>query len=163
MALVLDQVESTAQAQVTTPSWSYTGSLNAARVYHTATLLSNGKVLVAGGISGDGITLNNAELYDPASGTWSITGSLNVPRVYHSATLLQNGKVLVAGGYTNLSNPLSVFESNTAELYDPATGAWSYNGNLNTSWGEHTATLLQNGKVLFAGELFVVFLPTPRS
>jgi hypothetical protein len=74
-----------------------TGSLNIGRVLHTATLLPNGKVLVAGGDNGGGI-LSSAELYDPASGTWSVTGSLNTARRSHTATLLPNGKVLVEGG-----------------------------------------------------------------
>ena len=66
--------------------------------FHTATLLPNGKVLVAGGSNGGG-SLSSAELYDPASGSWSTTGSLATARDYHTATLLPNGKVLVAGGY----------------------------------------------------------------
>ena len=78
-------------------TWSATGSLNTARDYHTATLLPNGKVLVAGGY-GSSFNLASAELYDPASGTWSATGSLSTARFYHTATLLPNGKVLVAGG-----------------------------------------------------------------
>ena len=78
-------------------SWSATGSLNTARYDHTATLLPNGKVLVAGGLITAAI-LASAELYDPASGTWSATGSLNTARDDHTATLLPNGKVLVAGG-----------------------------------------------------------------
>ena len=60
-------------------TWTATGSLNTARYYHTATLLPNGKVLVAGGSDGSG-PLSSAELYDPASGTWSATGSLNTAR-----------------------------------------------------------------------------------
>jgi hypothetical protein len=72
-----------------------TGSLITARVNHTATLLSDGKVLVAGG-SGFGVQ-GTTELYDPASGTWTLTGSLAAQRELHSATLLHNGKVLVAG------------------------------------------------------------------
>ena len=66
--------------------------------YHTATLLPNGKVLVAGGYDSSGVYLSSAELYDPASGTWTATGSLNTARCCHTATLLPNGKVLVAGG-----------------------------------------------------------------
>ena len=99
-----------------TGSWSNTGSLNAAREEHTATLLPNGKVLVAGGY--DGFTLSSAELYDPATGSWSNTGSLGTARRFHTATLLPSGKVLVAGGY-------NVGGFSTAELYDPATGSWS--------------------------------------
>ena len=75
-----------------------TGSLATARDIHTATLLPNGKVLVAGGTNDFG-TLASAELYDPASGTWTATGSLITARASHTATLLPNGKVLVAGGY----------------------------------------------------------------
>src|SRR5438093_977424 len=64
-----------ASAQAVAPSWSYTGNLNKARDLHTATLLPNGKILVAGG---DDISSgNSAELYDPATGTWSSTGNLN--------------------------------------------------------------------------------------
>ena len=74
-----------------------TGSLNIARGNHTATLLPNGKLLVAGGYTG--AYLASAELYDPTTGTWSVTGSLNTARGNHTATLLPSGKVLVAGGY----------------------------------------------------------------
>src|SRR5438874_816593 len=118
-----------------------TGSLATARNGHTATLLPNGKVLVAGGRNGNSI-LASAELYDPASGTWSATGSLATARAFHTATLLPNGKVLVAGG-----------GNNSAELYDPASGTWSATGSLATARAFHTATLLLNGKVLIvAGE-----------
>src|SRR5207302_6314713 len=87
------------QAQVATPSWSYTGSLNTVRLGHTTTLLPNGKVLVAGGCNDLGcLRLDSAELYDPVTGTWGLTGGPNVDRTGHTATLLPNGKVLVAGG-----------------------------------------------------------------
>ena len=88
-------------------SFNDTGSLATAREYHSATLLPNGKALVAGGFSfGTGI-LGSAELYDPASGTWSGTGSLTAARAEQTATLLPNGKVLVAGGTTILPQRLS--------------------------------------------------------
>ena len=80
-----------------TGNWTLTGSLNTARSYHTATLLPDGRVLVAGG-GGNNDFLASAELYDPATGTWTLTGSLNVSRIYHTATLLADGRVLVAGG-----------------------------------------------------------------
>ena len=76
-------------------TWTTTGSLDYARADHTATLLPDGKVLVAGGM---GRSFASAELYDPASGTWTATGSLKSHAVSHTATLLPNGKVLVAGG-----------------------------------------------------------------
>jgi len=80
------------------PDVDNTGALNIARYNHTATLLSNGKVLVAGGTDIYGNVLSNAELYDPGSGTWTTTGAMTATRYNHTATLLPNGKVLVAGG-----------------------------------------------------------------
>ena len=128
-------------------TFNNTGSLTTARLIHTATLLNNGKVLVAGGTPDFNTPLSSAELYDSASGTWTATGSLNTARFFHTATLLPNGKVLVAGGTANGSgNGLS-----SAELYDPASGTWSATGNLNTARSAHTATLLPNGKVLVTG------------
>ena len=90
-------------ANISTPvatgaSWTATGSMTTSpRLAHSATLLANGKVLVAGGLNYSG-TLASAELYDPATGTWTATGSMTNPRLYYTATLLANGKVLVAGG-----------------------------------------------------------------
>src|SRR5438067_2238880 len=95
-----------------------TGSLGTPRSNHTATLLPNGQVLVAGGEESNGF-LTSAELYDPASGTWSATGSLAAARWGHTETLLPNGKVLVAGGFIGISTLVS------AELYDPASGTWT--------------------------------------
>ena len=83
--------------------WRRAGRLNTARDYHTATLLQNGMVLVAGGFDNTGFASASAELYDPASGTWTATGSLNTARYVHTATLLQNGMVLVAGGFDRMA------------------------------------------------------------
>src|SRR5438046_2363997 len=96
----------------TSATWALTGSLNAARVYHTATLLANDMVLVAGGFDSNGDSVS-AEVYDPASGTWTATGDLNTGRAIHTATLLANGMVLVAGGSGNTGYLAS------AEVYDP--------------------------------------------
>ncbi len=125
-------------------TWTATGSLSAVRYSSTATLLPNGKVLVAGGSNSSGY-LASAELYDPENGTWTPTGSLGNARISHTATLLPNGKVLVAGG-AGTGGPLT-----SAELYDPASGTWSDGGSLVTARQAHTATLLSNGNVLFAG------------
>src|SRR5207244_5156313 len=77
-----------------TGNWTPTSSMNFGRTQHTATLLFDGRVLVAGGNDSP----NTAELYDPATGTWTLTGSLNSGRYAHTATLLANGNVLIAGG-----------------------------------------------------------------
>src|SRR6266436_503421 len=113
-----DALDSTTTGPANAPAsgnWTATGSLNNARFLHTATLLPNGKVLVAGGSGITGI-LANAELYNPASGTWTATGSLNTARWEHTATLLPNGKVLVAGGRDS-----SFIVSSSPELYDPTS------------------------------------------
>ena len=74
-----------------------TGSMGVDRANHTATLLANGKVLIAGGVTLSG-EVATAELYDPNTGTFTSTGTMTGPRDRHTATLLANGKVLIAGG-----------------------------------------------------------------
>jgi len=128
-----------------TQTWIVTGSLNTARDEHTATLLPNGKVLVAGGIDIGSTNTATAELYDPASKSWTATGSLNDERSYFTTTLLPDGKVLVAGGDSKEG------ERTSAELYDPASGTWTFTGSLHVARQLHTATLLPDGKVLVAG------------
>ena len=139
---------------VAAPSqWEFTGSLHTARYYHTATLLPDGRALVAGGTGArpqefpyPGIA--STELYDPATGNWTVTGNLNAGRLLHTATLLLNGKVLVAGGWPDHTHNGIMASS---ELYDPATGIWTRTGSMNVGRAAHTATLLSNGKVLVVG------------
>lgn len=133
--------------------WTSTGKMHTARAQYTATLLPSGKVLVAGGEDCPTIncfTLSSAELYDPSMGTWSATGSMTTARVGQTATLLASGKVLVAGG-CNGSGFLCHGPYSSAELYDPATGAWTPTGAMTASRTNHTATLLPGGTVLVAG------------
>ena len=145
---------------VVTHGFVLTGSMATARRFHTATLLPNGKVLVAGGENGFN-TVASAELYDPSSGTFSATGNMTVPRAGHTATLLNNGKVLIAGGSGDCS-PCAALSS--AELYDPATGTFAATtGSLTAARVAHTATLLQSGKVLIAGGDVIFYDPSGQS
>jgi len=131
----------------TTPFSATTGSMTTSRRYHTATVLPNGKVLMAGGMHLAGDAISSAELYDPTTKTFATTGNLGTGRTQHTATLLPNGKVLITGG--SLSG--SSYSAPIAELYDPATGTFTSTGSLITPRYGHTATLLPNGKVLIAG------------
>jgi ribosome modulation factor len=128
-------------------TFSLTGSMTTARSAHTATLLSDGRVLLAGGRSNmSGPVLKTAELYDPKSGTFSpTTGSMTDAREGHTATLLRDGRVLVAGGLDD-SATLA-----TAEIYIPATGSFSPAGTMKVARFSQTATLLPNGRVLIVG------------
>jgi hypothetical protein len=90
------------------------GSMTVARWGHTAALLSNGKVLIAGGGGTGNAVLASTELYDPGVGTFGATGDMAAARAWHTSTLLLDGKVLIAGGairarsYTNsLATPLA--------------------------------------------------------
>ncbi len=146
LTLQFSQGVQAAQSSLT-GKWKITGSMHDARNYHTATLLKNGKVLVAGGWNG-GPYIATAELYNPKTGRWTLTGSMHVARASFTATLLKNGKVLVAGGIGNggFSDMLA-----SAELYDPGTGTWTLTGSMHDPRELHTATLLRNGKVLVTG------------
>jgi N-acetylneuraminic acid mutarotase len=130
-------------------TWALTGSLHVARADFTATLLTNGQVLVVGGRDNNYTPLASAELYNPATGTWKTTGGLHTARYYHTATLLANGQVLVAGGYW-VDGSYTPVPLASAELYNPATGTWAITGSMHTARVQHTATLLQNGQVLVA-------------
>jgi len=117
----------------------------------TATLLPNGKVLVAGGVdhcNSSCPTLSNAELYDPDTGMWSRTGSMSTPRSGHLAALLSDGKVLVVGGQGGDGGFLA-----SAEVYDPRTGRWSPTGSPSAGYTRDSAVLVpgRNGQVLAMG------------
>lgn len=122
--------------------WKPAGSMVAPRDSHTATLLLDGRVLIAGGSNNNNVALESAELFDPVQGIFQATGSMSEARATHTATLLSNGKVLIAGGYPSRSS---------AEVYDPSTGLFTATGSMIAVRDSHTATLLPNGKVLIAG------------
>jgi len=114
----------------------------------TATLLQNGKVLIAGGLSYGGYA-KIAEVYDPITQSWAPTGAMIEGRYGHTATLLPTGEVLVFGGAGEFRN--STEPNPTAELYDPTRGTWRNVNGPFQNWYHHTATLLRNGKVLACG------------
>jgi hypothetical protein len=128
-------------------------TLNASRYQHSATLLNDGTVLIAGGINcpaaGGCTYLASAEIYDPANKLFTNTGSLAAPRSA-PAVLLQNGKVLIAGGYEcdSAGNCASL---SSAEIYDPTSHTFAPAANMTSARNGHTMTLLHNGQVLIAG------------
>jgi len=137
-------------------SFTTTGGMSTPRMSHTATLLPNGKVLIAGGWRYGTVPTvwATAELYDPATGAFSLTGSMTTKRVGHTATLLADGRVLIAGGcagrgalFFSVGTPLS-----SAEIYDPDTGTFAPAGNMTAArcWFV-TSTLLADGRILIAG------------
>lgn len=139
-----------------TGTFTSTGSMTAGRDFNTATLLADGRVLLAGGSTGTNVDdpsltkddVASAEIYDPRTGTFAPTGSMLDGRGYHSATLLSDGRVLVVGGggdYTNRSFLAS------AELYDPTKGTFTATGPLAAARTYHAATLLDDGRVLVTG------------
>jgi len=118
--------------------------MTARRGRPTATLLSDGDVLIVGGEERDNQSLASAEIFHAETLTFQTTGSMRHPRVSHTATLLNDGRVLIAGGYADAV-------SSTAELYDPKTGTFAETGRLSTPRCKHTAGALPDGRVLVAG------------
>ena len=148
-----------------TGTFSATGPMDHGREFHTATLLADGRVLIAGGYTAPppaaagGITLASvrtaesatsvlatAEIYDPTTGRFSKTGSMSTFRDHHTATRLDDGRVLVIGGGGE-----GYASSTSADVYDPATGEFSETGSMTTGRWLHTATLLADGRVLVLG------------
>jgi len=179
-------------------TWTPTGNLDACvatspdacagRNLHTAVLLPNGEVLVAGGlgvahpgsavkvcsdgafnapvcVGADGALLGSAEIYSPTTGTWRSAGSMVTPRLSHAATLIEGpacgtacGKVLVSGGVFDGTGDFTP----SAELFDPGTGLWSATGPMRVARGGHTATPLAGGQVLVTGGSAAYVSYTPR-
>ena len=145
-----------ASAELYDPStgkFTRTGDMTEPRGEATATALRNGKVLIVGGGSGHYPSQNvyrSAELYDPATGKFTSTGQMTVGCHKHAAVLLPSGKVLVVGGSDNRDWH---GEYSSAEIYDPATGAFSATGTMSTARFKlpYAVALQANGTVLVAG------------
>src|SRR5947207_3613447 len=143
------ELSASGPSQRTGGIWTATGDLGTPRWRHTATLLPNDQVLVAGG-DGNSSALASAQLYHPAIGRWQRIADMNHSHVDHTATLLPNGLVLVAGGAA-CNGAGSTGRCGPSELYDPTTRTWTDTDSLRRARWDHTATLLPNGQVLVAG------------
>ncbi len=119
-------------------TFSPTGSLTTARFGQPATLLADGRVLIAG--SQYRVSVASAELYDPKTGTFHVTGPMTTAGGV-TATRLLDGRVLITGGGNG----------SKAEVYDPTTGTFKPTGSMKTARWQQTATLLPDGRVLVAG------------
>ncbi|MBK7539149.1 MAG: hypothetical protein IPI49_28040 [Myxococcales bacterium] len=133
-----------------TNAWTPASSMGTARTFHTATLLTNGKVLVVGGSNNIDGFLASAELYDPETNAWTPAGTMAESRHGHTATLLGSGMILVVGGFRGPNVELA-----NAELYDPVGNLWTPAGAMAAGRYIHTATLLGSGRVLVTGGGFV--------
>jgi hypothetical protein len=147
---------STASAEIFNPKtsqWSLVPPMAVARARHTAVLLPDGEVLVAGGATtfhlDAGIVSASAELFNPRTNSWRAAASMPEPRYVHESVLLHDGRVLLAGGWYAMSNADPSHE--TAVIYDPATDKWSATGSMTTARAEFGLAMLLDGRVLVAG------------
>jgi hypothetical protein len=150
---VADSASQTATKDVTIqinsiPAFTFTGSMATPRIFHTATLLSSGQVVVVGGKDNNGNAVATAETYEPGPRTFTrALTTLNHARFSHTATLLDAFTILIAGGTGLAGTSLS-----SAEIYDSETGSFlNTAGPMTTARSQHTDTMLSDGTVLLAG------------
>ncbi|HSN74672.1 MAG TPA: kelch repeat-containing protein [Anaerolineae bacterium] len=133
--------------------WTEAQPLKSDRASHTAALLNDGRVLVAGGISandrGSRPAGGDAWLYDPQTDTWTATGPMVTPRLDSASVRLPDGRVLVSGGFT-YEDPVPKIWAST-EIYDPASNTWTAAANLAQARYTHALVLLPDGQVLAVG------------
>ena len=120
--------------------------MTTARGRHTATILPDFKVLIAGGNDQHGVVLATTEIYDPTTETFSPAAKMTVPREGHVAGSLSDGKVLIAGGATHGGMALS-----SCEDYDYETGKFTPRGNMHARRVHAVATVLRDGRILVTG------------
>ena len=149
----------TARAEIFDPAthmWTLTESMSSERIHPVAVLLTDGRVLVTGDgpfVSSSTFTVGaakgTAEIYDPDTGKWTPTVEMSRPRTGNTLTLLPDGRVLAVGGEDPTGDDYVVYS--TTEIFDPATNSWSPGPDLSEPRGDHTATLLLDGRVLLVG------------
>jgi len=133
------------QVELYDPFWAGVGPMSEGRQDHSATLLQDGRVLLAGGGDGGSGARSTAELFDPLTATFSTVGMID-PRTKHAAAALANGSVLLAGGQGGSTGFLS-----SAEIFEPATNRFTRTASMASPRLDHTATALTDGRVLVAG------------
>ena len=129
--------------------WRETDSLKIDRAFQTATLLNNGKLLISGGETDEGIELKESEIFDPTLEKWTVVDSLNTARYRHSEILLSNGNVLISGGL-NFTYPTAPWLK-SCEVYNPTTNNWEVVTSMNYTRVAHSSIILNNGYILFTG------------
>jgi hypothetical protein len=143
--------------------------MNDGRWMHTATLLTDGRVLITGGRNNNCTancqmySLNSAEIFDPATGSYTPTGFMHYSRYNHTATLLSDGRVLILGGESTEDLGTGNDQVGVAEVYDPSTGQFTTWTSLIVPRSSHQATLLNNGLLWVTGGFKVSGFPTERT
>jgi hypothetical protein len=144
-----DGLAPTASAELydpTTGTWSSIESMSVPRNAPTMTEISQGKVLVTGGVGSSNEPLLSAEVYEPDKGRWRLTQDMGSPRMHHTATALSDGRVLVVGG-----GRAGIAALGSAEVFDVGKASWTPVESMSGLRYNHAAILLPGGKVLVAG------------
>ncbi|MBI5852477.1 MAG: hypothetical protein HZB39_15805 [Planctomycetes bacterium] len=128
-------------------------SMTTPRALAFATRLSDGRVLVCGGVDATGVVLASAEVFDPATNTFTPTGSMTVARAAFDGTILADGRVMVAGGTTTLADAVAALSNaqDTVEIWSPTSGTWTRVASMGDRLLAPDLTLLTTGSVLLSG------------
>jgi N-acetylneuraminic acid mutarotase len=131
-------------------TWAPAANLLDGHVAHTATLLNDGRVLIAGGTNVRGVATSSSEIFDPKANRWIRAASMTSARVGHAATLLANGNVLITGGATGLG-VFPIEAPASAEIYHPASNSWTAVAPMQVARRMHSSIRLHDGRVLVVG------------
>ncbi len=147
-------LEAMAPASCAVGDFSRGLNMTSPRFIHRTAKLADGRVLLTGGETANSpaaVITNSVDIFNPADNSITPAGPMTVQRWSHTATTLADGRVLVTGGRTG-STPATGVVLATAEIYDPATNAWTETaGPMNEARRSHAATLLHDGRVLVTG------------